>query len=67
VTVNGSEGAFISGAPHDVYFLDPHGIFSRDALHLAGNVLLWHQRNLVVRIEGATTLGEGMALARTLR
>jgi hypothetical protein len=36
-------------------------------VRLAGNVLIWQQGRLTIRIEGTRTLGEARALARSLR
>jgi hypothetical protein len=64
--VNGGRGVFISGAPHQVIFEDVHGQAQPDDIHLAGDVLLWQQHNLIVRIEGARSLREARAVARSL-
>jgi hypothetical protein len=49
-----------------VIFEDVHGQSQPDDIHLAGDVLLWQQRNLIVRIEGARSLREARAVARSL-
>jgi hypothetical protein len=67
VRVNGGKGTFISGAPHMVIFNNATGQTEPDEIRLAGNVLLWQQGKLIVRIEGARTLAEALALARTMR
>jgi hypothetical protein len=41
VTVNGGPGAYLDGAPHEVFFLDARGNGRGDTVRLAGNVLLW--------------------------
>jgi hypothetical protein len=64
--VNGGRGVFLSGAPHQVIVEDVHGQSHPDEVHLAGDVLLWEQRGLIVRIEGARSLREALALARSL-
>ena len=64
--VNGRLGAYIAGPPHQVLIADRRGVIHEDAVHVEGNVLLWHQGNLVLRIEGSRTLREALALARTL-
>lgn len=64
----GSEpAAYLQGAPHEVFFLDAHGNPRTDDVRLAGNVLLWQHGSLTVRIEGARSLHEALALARSLR
>jgi len=66
VRVNGGRGAYLSGAPHELFYLTPTGRFESDAVRLVGNVLIWQQGPLTLRIEGSRTLGEALALARTL-
>ena len=64
----GSEpAAYLEGAPHEVFFLDAHGNARIDDVRLAGNVLLWQHGSLTVRIEGARSLRDALALARSLR
>jgi hypothetical protein len=67
VTVNGGRGTFISGAPHLIIFTDEQGRTQPDDIRLAGDVLLWQQGKLIVRIEGARSLAQALALAKTLR
>lgn len=67
VRVNGGPGVYLSGTPHEVFFEGPNGVFQPDRIRLAGNVLIWQQGSLTVRIEGTRTLGEAVAIARTLR
>jgi hypothetical protein len=65
--VNGGPGVYLSGAPHEVAFLAQTGQFQTDRVRLAGNVLIWQQGPLTVRIEGTHTLAQALALARSLR
>jgi hypothetical protein len=65
--VNGGPGVYLSGAPHEVAFLAQTGQFQTDRVRLAGNVLIWQQGPLTVRIEGTHTLAQAVALARSLR
>ncbi|MGH2870737.1 MAG: hypothetical protein ACRDNK_24610 [Solirubrobacteraceae bacterium] len=67
VRVNGGPGVYLSGAPHEVLFQAQTGQIQTDRVRLAGNVLIWQQRRLTIRIEGTRTLGQGLALARSLR
>jgi hypothetical protein len=67
VRVNGGRGVYLSGAPHQVMIVDRNGAFVEDQLHVAGNVLLWQQGRLILRIEGVRSLREALALARSLR
>ena len=65
--VNGAQGIYISGAPHEVLFQTSNGEVRSDRVRLAGNVLIWQQGPLIVRIEGTHTLAEALTLARSLR
>jgi hypothetical protein len=65
--VGGEPAAYLEGAPHEVFFLDAHGKPRTDDVRLAGNVLLWQRGSLTLRIEGARSLRDALALARSLR
>jgi len=67
VRVDGAQGVYLYGAPHELFYLAPGGSFRQDTVRLAGNVLVWQQGALTVRIEGTRTLAQALALARTLR
>jgi hypothetical protein len=67
VRVNGSPGVYLSGAPHEVLFQAQTGQVQTDRVRLAGNVLIWQQGPLTIRIEGTRTLGQARALARSMR
>jgi hypothetical protein len=67
VRVNGGPGIYLFGAPHEVIFQGSDGEVRTDRIRLAGNVLLWQQGPLTLRVEGTHTLGRALALARTLR
>jgi len=65
VTVNGGAGFWISGAPHAFFFYGAPGDRS-DSFRLAGDVLIWNQSGLVVRIESSLDEGRARALAGTI-
>jgi hypothetical protein len=65
--VNGVQGVYLSGAPHQVLFGGRNGEIRSDHVRLAGNVLIWQQGPLIVRIEGTHTLAQALAIARSLR
>lgn len=65
--VNGVMGVYLSGAPHQVLFGAANGEIRGDRVRLAGNVLIWQQGPVVVRIEGTHALEEALAIARSLR
>jgi hypothetical protein len=65
--VDGAQGIYISGAPHEVLFQTSNGEVRSDRVRLAGNVLIWQQGPLIIRIEGTHTLARALTLARSLR
>ncbi|CAN5212744.1 hypothetical protein BH20ACT24_BH20ACT24_19070 [soil metagenome] len=67
LTVNGGQGYWIAGAPHLVYYLDPDGRAVADTVRVAGNVLLWEQGGLTLRLESALTISEALAVAESVR
>ncbi len=64
IRVDGARGLWISGAPHVIAWSDA-GQFRQQRLRLVGNVILWNQGGLLLRIEGARSLGEALRLARS--
>jgi hypothetical protein len=66
VTVDGEPGLFVDGADHFVMFLDENGEISDEETYLAGTVLLWNRGPLLLRLEGDMTLGEAIALAKSV-
>ncbi len=67
VRVNGAQGIYLSGAPHQVLYASANGQLRTDRVRLAGNVLIWQQGGRIVRIEGTHTLAQALAIARSLR
>ena len=53
VTVQGLNGYWIEGAPHEFLYRDGAGNVVPESVRLAGNVLLWEMRGVTVRIESA--------------
>lgn len=64
VTVNGGRGLWIEGG-HGLAYLDANGEVVQDQFRLAGNVLLWEQGPLTLRIESALSKAGALALAKT--
>jgi hypothetical protein len=60
--INGAPALWISGAPHAIAW-SSRGAFQQQSVRLVGNVLVWNQGDLLLRIEGARTLGEARHLA----
>jgi hypothetical protein len=67
VRVDGSPGFYLSGAPHEVLFRDQTGQVEADRVRLNGSVLMWQRGPLTIRIEGTRTLGQALALGRSLQ
>lgn len=66
VTVNGHQGWWISGQPHEVFFVDANGNFRSETLRLGTNTLLIDYGGLVVRIEGDLTKAQALEIAASL-
>jgi hypothetical protein len=68
VTVNGGPGFWIEGAPHTlIYYRDASGNFKETQIRLAGNVLLWQQGELTLRLEGSFTKAQALQIAESIR
>ena len=65
VTVNGAFGLWLAGGPHVVTFTDG-GRLHQFTTRLAGNVLVWTNGDLTLRLEGKLTKQRALALARTI-
>ena len=51
VEVNGAEGYWLSGEPHAFYYEVPGSGVFEERIRLVGNVLLWEQDGLTLRLE----------------
>jgi hypothetical protein len=60
-------GVYLSGTPHEVIFRQSTGQIQTERVRLAGNVLMWQQGPVTVRIEGTRTLRQALSIARSLR
>jgi hypothetical protein len=67
VVVRGTEGWWLSGAPHAVVFRDEDGVIRQERTRLAGNVLLWVEDGITFRLEGRMALPEALRIAESLR
>lgn len=66
VTVNGGDGAWLSGQPHQLLYRTGSQTES-DELRLAGNTLVWQQGLTTVRIEAAVDQATALRIAGTMR
>jgi len=67
VSVDGAEGAFLSGRPHVVILVNDRGQPFAESTRLARDVLLWSREGVAYRLEGAFTRDEALDLAQSLR
>jgi hypothetical protein len=66
VRVHGYPGLWIHGAPHEIYFQGPNGGIESDTVRLAGDVLLWQEGGVILRLEGAMDLPQALSVANSL-
>lgn len=67
VEVAGAPGFWITGAPHEVYFVAPDGQVRADTVRLAANVLLWERNGVSFRLESDLTLKRALRVAHSVR
>jgi hypothetical protein len=64
--VHGHPGAWITGAPHEIFYVGPDGDIEQDTVRLSGNALLWHEGGVIVRVEGPKTLDQALRIAGSM-
>jgi hypothetical protein len=67
VTVDGNQGYWFEGDPHEFAYQDANGQFTTATTRLAGNVLIWEQGGVTFRLEGARTEDEALRIAASVR
>ena len=67
LTIQGERALWIHGSPHQYAYYDRTGALRTDSVRTAGNVLLWRRRGLLIRIEGARSKQQAVAIARSVR
>jgi hypothetical protein len=67
VGVNDEPGVYLSGPPHVFGYVDSRGQYREETMRLVGNVLLWEQRPLTLRLEADLPLMEALEIARSTR
>jgi hypothetical protein len=67
VTVDGSAGYWISGAPHFFMYVDPQGEVVNDDHRIVGDVLLWTKGDVTYRLETSLGMTAAIRLAESLR
>jgi hypothetical protein len=66
VTVNGHQGWWISGSPHDFIYVDPDGTYRSETMRLATNTLIFDNNGTIVRIEADTTRDRALGIASSM-
>ena len=68
VEVRSATGLWITGARHEIIYLDPatDRIVAKSR-RLAGNVLIWEDGDVTYRLEGPKTVADARAVARNLK
>lgn len=67
LTIAGDRALWIHGALHQYAYADRTGAIRTDSVRTAGDVLLWRHRNLLIRVEGARSKAQAVAIARSAR
>jgi hypothetical protein len=67
IDVDGAPGYWISGARHEIGYVDPDGRQIEDSVRTAGNTLLWTAEGITYRLEAEVDKDEALELARSLR
>ena len=65
--IDGRRALWIHGALHQYGYADKTGQIRTDSVRTAGDVLLWRYKDLLVRIEGARSKQQAVAIARSAR
>ncbi len=67
VEVNGNEGYWLEGEPHFFYYEDPGVGLIEERIRLVGNVLLWEQDGVTLRLEvGDLSSQQALEIAATV-
>jgi hypothetical protein len=67
VAVGGSNGYWLSGRPHAIFYRDATGQVRDDTLRLAGNTLIWNRDRLTLRLESGLSREQAVQIAVSLR
>lgn len=67
VTVAGEPAYWITGEPHVLVYVEPDGEPLSDRVRLVGNVLVWQDGELTLRIEGAASRTVAVDIAESMR
>jgi hypothetical protein len=67
VSVAGAAGFWLSGAPHQFFYVRPDGTVDTETLRLATNTLLWSAGGITYRFESALPKSAAVAVAASMR
>jgi len=67
VLVNGEPGLWLEGGPHTLTYFNRRGEFRQRTVLIRGNVLLWTDGPLTLRLEGRLTKAQALDIARVIR
>ena len=67
LTVNGGRALWLEGAQHAFFYRDARGEVRGDTARLAGNVLLWEQGSVTLRLESALSKADAVRIAESVR
>src|SRR4051794_20213129 len=67
LTIDDERALWIHGALHQYAYADRTGAIRTDSVRTAGDVMLWRHGDLLVRIEGARSKRQAVAIVRSAR
>ncbi|HYK97889.1 MAG TPA: hypothetical protein VEU77_05795 [Candidatus Acidoferrales bacterium] len=67
VTVNGTTGYWLEGAPHFFFYRNENGSILQETLRLAGNTLIWVENGVTLRIEANVSKETAVRIAESMR
>jgi hypothetical protein len=67
VAVAGVPGYWLSGAPHEFFYVAPNGEVDTETIRLAANTLLWSAGGITYRFENALSLQEAVVIAGSMK
>jgi hypothetical protein len=65
--VNGHAAYWVAGGDHFFFYRDANGQVVNTTLRLAGDMLIWEENRVTLRVEGAPSLSAAIAVAESLR
>jgi hypothetical protein len=66
VSVNGNDAWWVAGGEHYFFYRDADGLMVDSTLRLAGDTLIWEERGVTHRVDGAPSLEAAVGLAESL-